>query len=186
MTYHMCAFDSMWRYSRQREKWLDQRLTQNYAANFTLRDRLNSVFETIRRKHDFQPSTHEAAHPNITPLQNTNGSGERREDVIALLNNNSNLIKRMKEPVWRHQADHGIASMAPVYHQVVREQVETAILDEISLICSIMNLCIICFSLLCTLYNGSGNNNNRSDTLSLSYFHMRIQYRCWEPDSFHR
>ena len=77
------VFESRWRYSLQRQKMLEKMLTESYPVNRKLRDRLHSGLETMGPQPDSQPTTNESAHPNITRGPNTNGCGERWEDIVA-------------------------------------------------------------------------------------------------------
>ena len=129
LNYEINEFERMWRYSQQRQKRLEEKLSESYAENRNLRDRLYTGVKTTRPQTDCQLKSKEYAHPNITRLRNTNVSGESLENIFAFLNQNSNGINSTKQAAESPQSDVGQLSMDPLPHQVVREHVLRAIFD---------------------------------------------------------
>ena len=123
LNYEIRAFESMWRYSLQRQKWLEKILTEIYAVNRNLRERPYSGVETSRTQPGSQSTTNDSTHPSIIRLPNIKDCGERLEDIIAFLNKYNNGTNSTKQPAGSHQPDVGHPSLDPVSHQVVRDQV---------------------------------------------------------------
>ena len=95
----------------QRQKGLEKMLTESYAQNRTLRDRMSSLFETMGLSRGSEPGRNKTPHPLFTSRHKTNEWGETWEDIIAFFNNKSNGIKRTKQAAVSHQCDVGQQSL---------------------------------------------------------------------------
>ena len=96
-------------------------LTESYAVNRNLPDRLYSRVETIRPQPYSHPTPNESSHPNISRGPNTNECRETWDDVLAFLTQNSNGIKTTKQAACSHQLVVAQQSFETVDQQVVRE-----------------------------------------------------------------
>ena len=111
----------MWRDSEQRQKRLEKMLSECYAENRKLRDRLYSLFDKTGRQRGADPATSESAQSNITRCPNTNENGETWDDVLAFIKENSDAPKRKKQAFGNHQSEAGQQSSDPIGHQVLSE-----------------------------------------------------------------
>ena len=101
-------------YSQQQQKNLEKKLSERYAENRNLRDRVNTLVEKMGSAPGSQVTTTESSHPLLSRRPNTNECGDTWEDVLAFLTNISNEIKSTKQAAGTQQAEFGHQSLDSV------------------------------------------------------------------------
>ena len=94
------------------------------------------------------PASHETPHRDITRLPNTNESGETWVDVLASLNQYSNVTKIMEQTPGSQQSDVGRQALDVVDQRVVSEQ-EQVLTEFLVFVFSLAHLLFF----TCTRYN---------------------------------
>ena len=115
----MNAMEWLLRHYIQQHKRLDKKLSESYVENRNLRDTLKTLQEKLRSSPGADPASNESPHRHITRLPNTNSCGETWDDVLASLNQYSNVAKSTEQAPASQQSDVGRQSMD---HQMVTEQ----------------------------------------------------------------
>ena len=89
----MNAMEWLLRHYIQQHKRLDKKLSESYVENRNLRDTIKTLQEKLRASPGADRASNDSPRRHITRLPNTNASGETWEDVLASLNQYSNVTK---------------------------------------------------------------------------------------------